>query len=53
MRAGEVLVIPPEVEPEVWVLQDTVVLDFFAPTRPDWRESLPQYLKRKQTPGSE
>ncbi len=53
MRAGEVLVIPPEVEPEVWVLQDTVVLDFFAPTRHDWRERPPQYLKGKQTLGSE
>ena len=53
MRAGEELVIPPEVEPEVWVLQVTVVLDFFAPTRPDWRERPPQYLKGKQTPGSE
>lgn len=53
MRAGEVLVIPPEVEPELWVLQDTVVLDFFASTRHDWRERPPQYLKGKQTPGSE
>ncbi len=53
MRAGEELVIPPEVEPEVWVHQDTVVLDFFAPTRPDWRERPRQYSKGKQTPGSE
>ncbi len=37
MRDGEVLVISREVEPEVWMLQDTVVLDFFAPTRHDWR----------------
>ncbi len=34
MRAGEELVNPPEVASEVWVLQDTVVLDFFSPTRP-------------------
>ncbi len=46
LRAGEELTIPPEVEPAVCVLRDSVVLDFFALTRPDWRERPPQHRHR-------
>lgn len=51
LHAGEVLVIPSAMEHEVWVLEDTVVLDFFAPAREDWRRGRSQYLagKRAQT----
>ena len=37
VRAGEVLLIPASVEHEVWVLEDSLVFDFFAPPREDWR----------------
>jgi quercetin dioxygenase-like cupin family protein len=47
MRAGDVLVIPPWKEHEVWVLEDAVVLDFFTPTRQDWKEGQHQYLQGK------
>lgn len=45
MRAGDLLVIPSWVEHEVWVLEDSVVWDFFAPGRQDWRDSESEYLK--------
>lgn len=45
LRAGDVLVIPPWAEHEVWVLEDTVVLDFFVPLRQDWRQGQQQYLQ--------
>ena len=44
LRAGEVLVIPGGVEHEVWMLEDSVVLDFFAPPRDDWRLGAHHYL---------
>lgn len=47
LGAGDVLVIPPWVEHEVWVLEDTEVLDFFSPPRQDWREGKSQYLAGK------
>jgi len=36
VRAGETLVIPPHVPHGVVALEDTVVLDVFAPSRDDW-----------------
>jgi len=47
LRAGDVLVIPPWAEHEVWVLEDAVVLDFFSPPRQDWRQGQHQYLQGK------
>jgi quercetin dioxygenase-like cupin family protein len=36
VRAGETLVIPPNVPHSVIALEDTVVFDIFAPKRDDW-----------------
>lgn len=47
LPAGEVLVIPSAMEHEVWVLEDTVVLDFFAPAGEDWSRGRSQYLAGK------
>lgn len=44
LRAGDILVIPADVQHEVWVLEDAVVLDFFAPAREDWKQGRHQYL---------
>ena len=44
LRSGDMLVIPSHTEHEAWVLEPTVVLDFFAPRRDDWREGKDQYL---------
>lgn len=44
LKAGEILVVPPNTEHEVWVLEDAVVLDFFAPARDDWKEGRSHYL---------
>lgn len=45
LRAGDVLVIPAFAEHEAWMLEDGVVLDFFAPPRADWREGRQAYLQ--------
>jgi quercetin dioxygenase-like cupin family protein len=47
LHTGEVLLIPSWAEHEVWVLEDSVVLDFFSPARQDWREGRHQYLQGK------
>ncbi len=44
LRAGDLLVIPANTEHEAWALEDTVVLDFFAPPRNDWRDGHDDYL---------
>lgn len=45
LRAGQVLVLPPWAEHEVWFLEDCVVLDFFAPPREDWKRGSHAYLQ--------
>ncbi|MBI2956563.1 MAG: cupin domain-containing protein [Acidobacteria bacterium] len=44
LQAGDLLVIPSDLEHEAWILEDTVVLDFFAPAREDWKQGHSQYL---------
>ncbi len=44
LRAGDILIVPPHAQHEVWVLENAVVLDFFAPAREDWKEGRHQYL---------
>jgi quercetin dioxygenase-like cupin family protein len=44
LRAGQILIVPPDAEHEVWVLEESVVLDFFAPPRDDWKQGRHQYL---------
>ncbi len=47
LRAGDVLVIRPWTEHEVWFLEDSVVLDFFSPPRQDWKKGEARYLVGK------
>ena len=44
--AGESVVIPPDVPHEVEALEDSVVLDVFAPPREDWIRGDDAYLRR-------
>lgn len=47
IRAGEVLVIPPNVVHGAIALEDTVDFDFFAPPRQDWINQTDDYLRDK------
>ncbi len=44
LRVGDVLVVPPHIEHEVWIVEDCVVIDYFSPPRDDWKEGRSQYL---------
>ena len=46
VRAGESLVIPPNVPHGVVALEDTVVTDVFTPRREDWISGDDAYLRR-------
>ncbi|MBS1860009.1 MAG: cupin domain-containing protein [Acidobacteria bacterium] len=46
LRAGECLVIPPDVPHGVEVLEDTDVIDTFAPKRMDWITGDDAYLRK-------
>ena len=46
VRAGESLVIPPNVPHGVVALEDTVVIDVFTPRRDDWIAGDDAYLRR-------
>jgi quercetin dioxygenase-like cupin family protein len=46
VAAGESIVLPPDVPHEVVALEDTVVLDVFAPRREDWIAGDDAYLRR-------
>ncbi|HEY2018447.1 MAG TPA: cupin domain-containing protein, partial [Bryobacteraceae bacterium] len=46
VSAGEVLVIPPHAPHGVVALEDTVVVDVFAPSREDWIRGDDAYLRR-------
>jgi len=50
LRAGDVLVIPPDAAHEVWFLEDSIVVDFFSPPRDDWKEGRSHYLAGKASP---
>jgi quercetin dioxygenase-like cupin family protein len=45
VTAGAVLVIEANREHEVWALEDSLLLDFFAPPRLDWLAGHHQYLE--------
>jgi quercetin dioxygenase-like cupin family protein len=36
LKSNDMLVVPSWVEHEAWALEDTTVIDFFAPRREDW-----------------
>ena len=46
VRAGEVLVIPPNVPHAAEALEDTTVVDVFSPPREDWVRGDDSYLRR-------
>lgn len=48
VRAGEVLVIPPDVPHAAEAMEDTVVTDVFSPARDDWAGGNDSYLRGKQ-----
>jgi len=48
VRAGEVLVIPPDVPHAAEAMEDTVVTDVFSPARDDWAGGNDAYLRGKQ-----
>jgi quercetin dioxygenase-like cupin family protein len=45
VAAGETLVLPSNVPHDATALEDTVVLDVFAPVREDWRRGDDAYLR--------
>ncbi len=47
VRAGEVLVIPPNVPHAAEALEDTIDLDVFVPSRSDWAGGESGYLRGK------
>lgn len=47
VRAGEVLVIPPNVPHQAEALEDTLDVDIFSPPRQDWLDKTDDYLRQK------
>ena len=47
VRAGETLLIPPNLPHSAEVMEDSVVLDVFTPPRADWHEQKDDYLRGK------
>jgi quercetin dioxygenase-like cupin family protein len=45
LRAGETLIIPPDVPHSATALEDTIDFDFFAPPRQDWIDRDDSYLR--------
>jgi quercetin dioxygenase-like cupin family protein len=46
LRAGEVLVIPPNLPHRAEALEDTLDVDIFSPPRQDWLDGTDDYLRR-------
>ena len=46
VRAGEVLVIPPNVPHSAEALEDTIDVDVFSPPRADWLSGADSYLRK-------
>ncbi len=49
LRAGEVLVIPPNVPHEAVALEPTLSLDMFSPIRQDWLDHTDHYFHRQDS----
>ncbi len=47
LRAGEMVVIPPDVPHRAEALEDTVDMDIFSPIRQDWLDHTDTYFHRK------
>lgn len=48
VKAGEVLIIPPNVPHEFFALEDTIDIDFFTPVREDWLNNTATYIQGAQ-----
>lgn len=48
VKAGGVLIIPPNVPHEFLALEDTIDIDFFTPTREDWLNNTANYIQSMQ-----
>ena len=46
LRAGEVMIIPPNAPHRVVALEDSMALDVFSPIRTDWLTGKDDYLRR-------
>ncbi len=46
LKAGDVIVIPPNVPHEFIALEDTIDIDIFTPARQDWIDNTAQYLQQ-------
>ncbi|MCW5589356.1 MAG: cupin domain-containing protein [Legionellales bacterium] len=49
VKAGDVLVIPPNVPHRFVAIADTIDVDFFAPARQDWIDGSANYLQKQNT----
>lgn len=47
LRAGQVLVIPPNVPHKALALEDTLDIDIFSPIRQDWLDHTDTYFQRR------
>jgi quercetin dioxygenase-like cupin family protein len=47
MKAGDVMIIPPNVPHEFIYTEDTIDIDIFAPGRQDWIDGTATYLSQK------
>ena len=47
LRAGELVVIPPNVPHSAVALEDTLDVDIFSPIRQDWLDGTDTYFRRK------
>lgn len=45
VKAGQVIIFPPHVPHEFFVLDDTIDIDFFTPVREDWINQSADYLQ--------
>jgi quercetin dioxygenase-like cupin family protein len=48
VKAGDVLIIPPNVPHEFLALEDTIDIDFFTPARQDWLNNTAPYIQNIQ-----
>ena len=48
VRAGEVLVIPPNTPHSAYALEDTIDIDIFSPPREDWLSGTDSYIRNNE-----
>ena len=46
VRAGEVLVIPPNIPHSALAIEDSIAIDVFSPIRQDWLDGSDKYLRK-------